>query len=94
MASSDHYGHELRAQLAQATARGQNHILINVRDLQASFADLTRSNRETINCRLAMRSEMNLTDVLLVAEDNAAGMTVLLAFLGVAIAGQGLGGLV
>lgn len=76
MASSDHYGHELRAQLAQATARGQNHILINVRDLQASFADLTRSNRETINCRLAMRSEMNLTDVLLVAEDNAAGMTV------------------
>jgi len=76
LVSCDHYGHELRAQLAQATARGQTHILINVRDLQASFGNLTRSNRETINCRLAMRSEMNLTDVLLVAEDDAAGMTV------------------
>jgi hypothetical protein len=50
--------------------------LINVRDLQASFGDLARFNGETINCRLAMRSEMNLTDVLLVAEDDAAGMTV------------------
>jgi len=33
-------------------------------------------NDQMVSCRLAMRTEMKAGDLLLVAEDNAAGMTV------------------
>ena len=72
----DHYRDELHAQMSRATKRGAKHILINVRDLQASFGDFTNSTDEMIPCRLAMRAEMVLGDVIIVAESNSAGMTV------------------
>lgn len=76
MAKTDYYGEELRAQFARATARGMTFILVNARDLQASFGDFTSSNSELVSCRLAMRSEMNSTDVVLVADNTVAGLTV------------------
>ena len=76
MASSDHYRQELSAQLGRAATRGMSHILINARELHSSLGDFPDANDRMVSCRLAMRAEMKAGDVLLVAEDNAAGMTV------------------
>ena len=76
MVSSDHFRHELLAQMGRASARGADHILINVRDLHSSLGSFTSPNDDMIACRLAMRSEMSAGDILLVAEQNNAGMTV------------------
>jgi len=76
MASFDHYSQELSAQLGRAAVRDMNHILINAHELHSSLGDFPRANDKAGSCRLAMRSEMKAGDVLLVAEDNAAGMTV------------------
>jgi hypothetical protein len=53
-----------------------SHILINARELHSSLGDFPSANEKTVSCRLAMRTEMKAGDVLLVAEDNAAGMAV------------------
>lgn len=76
MTSSDHYGQELFAQLERATKRGMNHILVNVRELHSSLGGFPLANDNMISCRLAMQREMKTGDVMLVAEDSAAGMTV------------------
>jgi hypothetical protein len=76
MVSSDHYSQELTAQLGRAASRGTNHILINGRELHSSLGGFPGAAEKAVSCRLAMRSEMKAGDVLLVAEDNAAGMTV------------------
>jgi hypothetical protein len=73
---SDHYSQELSAQLGRAATRGMKHILINARELHSSLGDFPSANEKMVSCRLAMRTEMKPGDVLLVAEDNAAGMTV------------------
>ena len=56
--------------------RPQPHILINARELHSSLGAFPSANDKMVSCRLAMRSEMKAGDVLLVAEDDAAGMTV------------------
>jgi hypothetical protein len=76
MVSTDHYSQELSAQLGRAATRGLSHILINARELHSALGDFPNANDKMVSCRLAMRSEMKAGDVLLVAEDNAAGMTV------------------
>jgi hypothetical protein len=76
MTSYDHYSQELRAQLGRAATGGMSHILINARELHSSLGDFPSANEKTVSCRLVMRTEMKTGDVLLVAEDNAAGMTV------------------
>ena len=76
MASSDHYGQELNAQLGRAATRGMSHIIINAHELHFSLGDFPAANDKLVSCRLAMRTEMKAGDVLLVAEDNGAGMTV------------------
>jgi hypothetical protein len=76
MALSDHYSQELSAQLGRATTRGMTHILVDARELHSSLGDCVNPNDQMASCRLAMRTEMKAGDVLLVAEDNAAGMTV------------------
>lgn len=75
MLMRDHFRQELQTQLARASLRGSNHVLINVCDLHASLGDFPNPN-ELMTCRLAMRSEMGSGDVLLVAANNQAGMTV------------------
>jgi hypothetical protein len=76
MALSDHYSQELSAQLGRATTRGMTHILVDARELHSSLGDCVNPHDQMASCRLAMRTEMKAGDVLLVAEDNAAGMTV------------------
>jgi hypothetical protein len=76
MVSSDHYSQELSAQLDRASTRGMSHLLINAHELHSSLGGFPGANDKMVSCRLAMRSEMKAGDVLLVAEDNAAGMTV------------------
>jgi hypothetical protein len=76
MVSLDHYSQELSAQLGRAATRGVSHILINVRELHSSLGGFPNANDKMVSSRLAMRTEMKTGDVLLVAEDNAVGMTV------------------
>jgi hypothetical protein len=76
MVSPDHYSHELRAQLGRAATRGTTYIVIDARGLHSSLGDFVSPNDQMVSSRLAMRSEMKAGDVLLVAEDNLAGMTV------------------
>jgi hypothetical protein len=76
MVSADHYSHELSAQLERAATRGMTYILVNARELHSSLGDFVSSNDQIVLCRLAMRSEMQAGDVLLVTEESAAGMTV------------------
>jgi hypothetical protein len=76
MVSPDHYSHELSAQLERAATRGMTYILVNARELHSSLGDFVSSNDQMVSSRLAMRSEMQAGDVLLVAENNLAGMTV------------------
>jgi len=76
MVPSDHYSQELSAQLGRASTRGLSHILINARDLHSSVGDFPSANDKMVSCRLAMRIEMRDGDVILVTENNAAGMTV------------------
>ena len=76
MASADHYSQELNAQFGRAVSRGMSHILINARELHASLGDFPGSNDRLVSCRLVMRNEMKAGDVIVVTEDNLAGMTV------------------
>jgi hypothetical protein len=76
MVLSDHYTQELNAQFGRAATRGMSHIVVNSRELHSSLGDFPSSNDQLISCRLAMRTEMKAGDVLLVAEDSMAGMTV------------------
>ena len=76
MALSDHYSQELSEQLGRAATRGMTHILVNARELHSSLGDFVSPNDQMVSCRSAMRTEMKAGDVLLVAEDNASGMTV------------------
>ena len=71
MASLDHRTQELIAQLGRAAARGMSHVLINTRELHSLLGDFPSANDKVVSCRLAMRTEMKPSDVLLVAE----GMT-------------------
>jgi hypothetical protein len=76
MTSSDHYSQELNAQFGRAASRGMSHVLINARELHSSLGDFPGSNDRLVSCRLVMRNEMKVGDVLVVAEDHLIGMTV------------------
>jgi hypothetical protein len=45
-------------------------------DSSRSIAHLPVANDKLVSCRLAMRGEMTADDALLMADGNAAGMTV------------------
>jgi hypothetical protein len=80
MVSPDHYSHELRAQLGRAATRGMTYIVVNARELHSSLGDFASSNDQMVSSRMAIRSEMKAGDVLLVAADNFAGMTMRYVF--------------
>ena len=73
---SDQYGAELSAQVGRAAKRGMKYVLINARDLHCSLGDFPSADDKMISCRLAMRTEMNAADVIVVPENSAASMTV------------------
>jgi hypothetical protein len=75
LVSTDHYRHELLAQLSRAAKQGHINILINSDELRRAlrtFADT--AGRDA--CCDAMRDEIRLGDVLLVKRTNSGEMTV------------------
>jgi UDP-N-acetylmuramyl pentapeptide synthase len=73
MVSTDHFRHELRAQLARAAKGGQIDVLINSGELCRSIAN---GSSKSASCCDAMQAEFKLGDTLLLDRTNGAGMTV------------------
>ncbi len=72
MVSTDHFRHELRAQLARAAKGGQIDVLINSGELCRSIAN---GSSKSASCD-AMQAEFKLGDTLLLDRTTGAGMTV------------------
>jgi hypothetical protein len=73
LVSTDHFRHELQAQLGRAAKQGHIDILINSGELCRSLRTFT-GNLGLIACCAAMQDEIRLGDVLL--PSNGAGMAV------------------
>ena len=77
MASTDHFAHELLAQLRRGADGGAIDILINSGELHRSLGSLSGSAQGLPNCCDAMQAEMKLGDTLILDRTNGAGMTIL-----------------
>jgi hypothetical protein len=75
LVSTDHYRHELLAQLGRAAKQGHINILINSGELCPALRTYTGSLGVSACCD-AMQDEIRLGDVLLLERANGAGMTV------------------
>lgn len=73
MVSVDHLAQELRTQLRSAAEQGATSIVINSDKLCLSVRN---ANNSTHACCEAMKAEVKRGDVVLVAQDSGAGMTV------------------
>ena len=73
MVSTDHFRHELRAQLARATTVGRIDLLVNSGELCRSIAN---GSSTAASCFEAMEAEFMPGDTLLLDRTNGAGMTV------------------
>jgi hypothetical protein len=73
MVSTDHFRHELLAQLGRAATQGRIDVLINSGELCRSISN---SNSSSVACCDAMQGEFKLGDTLLLDRSNGAGMTV------------------
>ena len=72
MVSTDHFRHELLAQLGRAATQGRIDVLINSGELCRS---VTRGSSGSASCCDAMQEEFKMGDTLL-DRTNGAGMTV------------------
>jgi hypothetical protein len=72
MVSTDHFRHELLAQMDRAATGGRIGVLINSRELCRSV----EGSAWSASCCDAMEAEMQLGDILLLERTNGAGMTV------------------
>jgi hypothetical protein len=75
LVSTDHYRHELLAQLGRAAKQGHINILINSGELCRALRTHTGSLGVSACCD-AVQDEIRLSDVLLLEQTNGAGMTV------------------
>jgi hypothetical protein len=73
MVSTDHFRHELLAQLGRAAAQGRIDILINSGELYRSIAS---SGSRSGSCCDTMQEEFKMGDRLLLDRTNGSGMTV------------------
>ena len=73
MVSTDHFRHELLAQLGRAATQGRIDVLINSGELCRS---VTRGSSGSASCCDAMQEEFKMGDTLLLDRSNGAGMTV------------------
>ena len=73
MVSTDHFRHELLAQLGRAATQGRIDVLINSGELCRSISN---GNYSSVACCDAMQGEFKLGDTLLLDRSNGAGMTV------------------
>jgi hypothetical protein len=76
MVSTDHFRHELLAQLGRASSSGRITALINSGELCRSLGGYPGSKHGMLSCCDAMQDEMKPGDALLVERANGAGMTV------------------
>jgi len=75
LVSTDHYRHELLAQLGRAAKQGHINVLINSGELCRGLRTFTGATGLAACCD-AMQDEIRLGDVLLLERTNGAGMTV------------------
>jgi UDP-N-acetylmuramyl pentapeptide synthase len=73
MVSTDHFRHELLAQLGRAATMGSIDVLINSGELCRSISN---GNSSSVACCDAMQGEFKPGDTLLLDRSNGAGMTV------------------
>jgi UDP-N-acetylmuramyl pentapeptide synthase len=73
MVSTDHFRHELLAQLGRAATQGRIDLLINSGELCRS---VTRGSSGSASYCDAMQEEFKMGDTLLLDRTNGAGMTV------------------
>jgi hypothetical protein len=76
MVSTDHFRHELLAQLHRASRSGHVDVLINSGELYRSLGGYPGSAHGMPNCHEAMEAEMKYGDALILKGTNGAGMTV------------------
>jgi hypothetical protein len=76
MVSTDHFRHELLAQLGRASSAGRITVLINSGELHRSLGGYPGSTQGMPSCCDAMQDEIKPGDTLLVERANGAGMTV------------------
>lgn len=73
MVSTDHFRHELLAQLGRAAKHGHIDVLVNSEDLCRT---IPRGSFSSASCCDAMQAEFKLGDTLVLDRSNGAGMTV------------------
>ena len=73
MVSTDHFRHELLAQMDRAATGGLIDVLINSGELCRS---VVKGNAWSASCCDAMEAEMKRGDILLLERTNGAGMTI------------------
>jgi hypothetical protein len=73
MVSTDHFRHELLAQLGRATTRGLIDVLVNSGELCRT---IPRGSFSSASCCDAMQAEFKLGDTMVLDRANGAGMTV------------------
>ena len=73
MVSTDHFRHELLAQLGRATTQGHIDVLVNSGELCRS---IPRGHSSSASCCDAMQAEFKLGDTMVLDRANGAGMTV------------------
>lgn len=76
MVTVDLFRQGLLAQMERATRHGRIDVLITSGELYRSLGGYPGSTRGMPLCCEAMEAEMKLGDVVLIASDRAAGMTI------------------
>jgi hypothetical protein len=76
MVSTDHFRHELLAQLGRAAKQGRIDILVNSGDLYRSLGGYPDSTHGMPRCCDAMQDEFRRGDTMILDRDSGAGMTV------------------
>jgi hypothetical protein len=71
--STDHFRHELLAQLSRATTQGYIDVLINCGELCRA---IRRGNASSASCRDAMQDEFRMGDTMILDHASGTGMTV------------------
>jgi hypothetical protein len=73
MVSTDHFRHELLAQLGRAATQGHLHVMVNSGELCST---IHRGNFSSSSCCDAMQAEFKQGDTLVLDPTNGAGMTI------------------
>jgi hypothetical protein len=73
MVSTDHFRHELLAQLGRAATQGHIHVLVNSGELCRT---IPRGSSWSASCCDAMQAEFKVGDTLVLDRANGAGMTI------------------